>query len=418
MTQQQSITMEQGSYIAYATLTTAAVVSIYAGLFASLHKWKNPEDKRRATKKQVGDSDDEQDDSGMSENLSLGNALLSPVLGSMALYGLHHAMGLRDPTYAKIAVATYFNVLGMFAMAQVGVNGLTAISQLLGFQLDSWHINLANKSKGYYTARFTVIHLIMLVASVLTAGYHAVTQHWIVSNVFGISLALSAIQLFALDSFKTGLFFLIGLTLHDVAWTMEAKVLASVARSFSVPLKVVFPRLLLGLSAGQAYQFVALSLGDIAIPGIFAALCLRFDQYRAGIRNPALGSSTGFRKPYFIACLVAYALGLGSFFYTTHFFKTSQPAMVHLAAACILSVFMTAIVRGEMKQLFGYVSEAGQKVAKARKEAEEGRKRKRTQAAPVRYAPRPSRLPAVIKEETFVPKVATSPEPGLENNSN
>ncbi|KAF9962111.1 hypothetical protein BGZ70_008131 [Mortierella alpina] len=354
--------MEQGAYIAYATLTTAAVVSIYAGSFASLRRWKNPEDKRRAIKKQVGDSDDEQDGSGMSENVSLGNALLSPVLGSIVLYGLHHAMGLRDLTYARMAVATYFNVLGMFAMAQVGVNVLTAISQLLGFELESWHINLAHRSKGYYSARFTVVHLIMLVASVLTTGYYAVTQHWIVSNVFGISLALSAIPLFALDSFKTGLVFLMGLTLHDVAWAMEAKVLASVARSFSLPLKVVFPRMLLGLPAGQAYQFVALSLGDVAIPGIFAALCLRFDQHRAGTRNPALGASTGFRKPYFVACLVAYALGLGSYFYTTHLFKMSQPALLYVAAACILSVFMTAIVRGEMKPLFGYVSEAGQKI--------------------------------------------------------
>ncbi|KAF9576804.1 hypothetical protein EC968_003311 [Mortierella alpina] len=407
--------MEQGLYTAYATLTTAAVVSIYFGSFASLQRWKNPEDKRRATKRQIGDSDDEQDDEGMSENLSLGDALLSPVLGSMVLYGMHHALGLKDPAYVKIVVAAYFSVLGMFAMAQTGVNVLTAISKLLGFQLDSWHINLANRSKGFYTARFTVIHLVMLVASILTAGYYAVTQHWIVSNVFGICLALGAIQLLALDSFKTGLFFLIGLTLHDVAWALEAKVLASVARSFSLPVKVIFPRLLLGLPAGQAYQFVALGLGDIAIPGIFAALCLRFDQHRAGTKNPALGRSTGFRKPYFTACLVAYALGLGSFFYTTDLLNISQPALLYLAPACILSVFMTAVVRGEMKSVFGYVSEAGLKVAKARKEADEKRKRKRTQAAPVRYAPRPSRLPAVIKEETFVPKVATSPEPGLEN---
>ncbi|KAF9275241.1 hypothetical protein BGZ68_010927 [Mortierella alpina] len=409
--------MEQGLYTAYATLSTAAVASIYFGSFASLRRWKNPEDKRRTTKKQIGDSDDEQDGSGMPENVSLGDALLSPVLGSTVLYGLHHAIGLRNPAYAKIAVAAYFTVLGMFAMAQKGVNILHAISRMLGFQLDSWHINLAHKSKGYYSAMFTIIHLVMLVVSILTAGYYAATQNWIIANVFGICLALSAIQLFALDSFKTGLFFLIGMTVHDVAWAMEAKVLASVTRSFSLPLKVIFPRLLLGLPAGQAYQFVALGLGDIAIPGIFAALCLRFDQHRAGTRNPALGQSTGFRKPYFTACLAAYALGLGSFFYTTHFFKISQPALLYLAVACILSVFMTALVRGEMKQVFGYLSEAGLKAAKARKEAEERRKRKRTQAAPVRYAPRPSRLPAVIKEETFVPKAATSSESGLETSN-
>ncbi|KAG0209371.1 hypothetical protein BGX28_010359 [Mortierella sp. GBA30] len=406
--------VEQGLYVAYVALTTITILCIYFGSIASLHKWKNQEDKKRTVKKQIGDSDDNSDDVTASENLSSGDAYLFPVLGSMVLYGLHLAFHHLDHAYLKPTLTAYFCILSMFAMTKVGVNTLTAISQLLGIQVDSWHINLANKSKGFYSARFTIIHLFMLVVSVMLAGYYAATRHWIVSNVFGVCLALSAIELLSLDSFKTGLIFLAGLTLHDVAWDLEKDIMISVSKNFSSPLKVSFPSLILGLPAGQAFHFVTLGLGDIVIPGIFAALCLRFDQHRAGTRNPMLGQSTAFRKPYFIACLVAYVLGLSFYFYITHLFKSTQPVLLYLATASILSVSMTAIVRGETKRVFAYTSEAGLKAAKAKKEAEEKRRRKMAQAAAAINAPRMNRLPAAIKEESIVPKVPVLYEPAVD----
>lgn len=213
----------------------------------------------------------------------------------------------------------------------------------------------------------------MMVASILLSGYYVATKNWIASNIFGICFALNAIQLLALDSFKTGMILLSGLFLYDIFWVFGTEVMVSVAKNFDAPVKVIFPRLFFGLPADQAYQFAMLGLGDIVIPGVFVALCLRFDQHLAGTKNPNLGRSTRFSKPYFTACFIAYALGLGTTIYVMHTFKAAQPALLYLSPACILSVLFTGVARGEIKDVFAYTSEEGIEAAKA-KEAEEKKK--------------------------------------------
>ncbi|KAF9107918.1 hypothetical protein BGX29_004278 [Mortierella sp. GBA35] len=410
--------VEQGLYIAYASLAVLAVVPIYFGSFSSLNKWKNPEDKRRRIKRQIHDSDDEDADSP-SESLSADDTFKFPVLGSLALFGLHYALKEFDSTYVNYSLTAYFSIMGLFATTQVGVNTLTAILGLLGIKVDAWRINLAKTSEEFYMARFTVVHLVTLVASVMLAGYFAATKNWIASNIIAFSLALSAVQAFSLESFKAGIVLLVGLCISDVYWTYggSSEILSAVVKQVDIPIKLVFPRLLLGLPLGKAYKFMSLGLGEIVAPGVFAALCLRFDQHRAGLRNPELGISTGFRKPYFIACLTAYVLGLGAQFYISHTLLTPQPTLVYLSVACILSVFLTATVRGETKQVFGYVSEAGLAMAKAKKEALD--KKRKLQAQKQQAVARRSaqsraikRMPNVIKEESYVTK-QPSPSPSV-----
>ncbi|KAF9368841.1 hypothetical protein CPB97_004212 [Podila verticillata] len=250
------------------------------------------------------------------------------------------------------------------ATTQVGVNIVNPIIKVLGMNVDKWHLNLTKKKKELYSAKFTVIHLFMMVASILLSGYYVATK---------ICFALNAIQLLALDSFKTGMILLSGLFLYDIFWVFGTEVMVSVAKNFDAPVKVIFPRLFFGLPADQAYQFAMLGLGDIVIPGVFVALCLRFDQHLAGTKNPNLGRSTRFSKPYFTACFIAYALGLGTTIYVMHTFKAAQPALLYLSPACILSVLFTGVARGEIKDVFAYTSEEGIEAAKA-KEAEEKKK--------------------------------------------
>ncbi|KAK3820609.1 MAG: peptidase A22B, signal peptide peptidase, partial [Linnemannia elongata] len=352
-----------------------AVVPIYFGAFSSLKKWKNPEEKIRKIKRQIDDDDDEDQDAP-SESFSADDTFKFPILGSLALFGLHYALREFDTAYVNYALTTYFSIMGHFATTQVGVNTLTAILGLLGIKVDSWRINLARPSNGklycyrvsltmlffskakFYTARFTLVHLVMLVASVMLAGYYAATKNWIASNIIAFSLALSAVQVFSLESFKAGIVLLGGLCISDAYWTYgSSEILQAVIKQVDIPIKVVFPRLLLGLPLSKANKFASIGLGEIVAPGLFVALCLRYDQHRAGQRNATLGCSTGFRKPYFIASLVAYVLGLGLHFYVSHTLKTTQPLIAYLSVACILSVFLTAAVRGESKQVFGYTSE-------------------------------------------------------------
>lgn len=263
----------------------------------------------------------------------------------------------------------------------------------------------------FYTARFTLVHLVMLVASVMLAGYYAATKNWIASNIIAFSLALSAVQVFSLESFKAGIVLLGGLCISDAYWTYgSSEILQAVIKQVDIPIKVVFPRLLLGLPLSKANKFASIGLGEIVAPGLFVALCLRYDQHRAGQRNATLGCSTGFRKPYFIASLVAYVLGLGLHFYVSHTLKTTQPLIAYLSVACILSVFLTAAVRGESKQVFGYTSEAGLAIAKAKKAALDKKRRLQAQKkqAAARRTATPRAIHRVPKEEVYAAKPSPS----------
>ena len=49
--------------------------------------------------------------------------------------------------------------------------------------------------------------------------------------------------------------------------------MVKVAKSFDVPVKLLFPKNILDWSASHR-DFALLGLGDIVIPGVFVALCL------------------------------------------------------------------------------------------------------------------------------------------------
>ncbi|KAF9543043.1 hypothetical protein EC957_001327 [Mortierella hygrophila] len=393
--------LEQGLYVAYAAISTMAVVPIYFGSFSSLKKWKNPKQKKKS-KKDSEDSDDSDDEDDVTESMSLEDAYMFPIFGSMTLFGLYLVFRFVDKTYVNYLLTAYFGLLGVMATTQVGVNCVAPIVKLLGIKLDRWHLNLTKKKKELYAAKFTILHLIMMVASVLLSGYYVATKNWIASNLFGICFALNAIQLLALDSFKTGMILLSGLFLYDIFWVFGTEVMVSVAKNFDAPVKVIFPRIFFGLPADQAYQFAMLGLGDIVIPGVFVALCLRFDQHLAGTKNPNLGRSTRFSKPYFTACFIAYALGLGTTIYVMHTFKAAQPALLYLSPACILSVLFMGLIRGEIKEVFAYTSEDGIEAAKAKEEEEKKKQEEKKKAA------EDKKVPALVKTESAVSEKASS----------
>ncbi|KAG0227881.1 hypothetical protein BGW42_002535 [Actinomortierella wolfii] len=364
--------VEQGLYIAYTALATMAVVPIYFGSLASLKKWKNPNEKKKKTHDSDDESSDEEDET---ETMSLEDAYMFPIFGSAVLFGLYLVFRFIDKSYVNYLITAYFSLLGVAAVTQVGVNIVNPIVKLTGIKVDRWHLNLTKKGKEFYSARFTVIHMFMTVVSVLLTGYYTLTKNWIASNIFGMSFAANAIQLLALDSFKTGMIMLSGLFIYDIFWVFGTEVMVTVAKNFDAPVKVIFPRLFFGLPADQPYQFAMLGLGDIVIPGIFVALCIRFDQHLAGSKNPNLGRSKSFSKPYFTACFIAYVLGLATTMYVMHTFKAAQPALLYLSPACILSVLFMGAIRGELKQVFAYTTDDEDKKKKLEDEKNEAPKR-------------------------------------------
>lgn len=205
-----------------------------------------------------------------------------------------------------------------------------------------------------------MVHGFLILASIALTAYYSYSKNWIASNVFGLSFSVNAIQLLSLDSFKTGMILLSGLFFYDIFWVFYTPVMVSVATNFDAPIKLLWPRDIIEyvLSRPLESRFTMLGLGDIVIPGIFVALCLRYDRHMSWKRNP-VGQfrSLDFPKPYFTSAMVAYIAGLATTMAVMHFFKAAQPALLYLSPACILSALITAATRGELKELFEYTTE-------------------------------------------------------------
>ncbi|KAI8141484.1 signal peptide peptidase-domain-containing protein [Fennellomyces sp. T-0311] len=354
---------EVGLFIAYGALMTMAFVPIYSGSIASLRGMKRPPNapKRKKTDSPLEDSEDE--DEGISESLSSSDAWMFPVMGSIVLFSLYMLFRYLDTEVLNYLITGYFSLMGCAAVAKTGlmVTKKLVPTSFLKAHVSKYRLTLSRQGKRLSHISFTAVHFILLGVSVLLTAYYSYTKNWVASNVFGLSFSINAIQLLSLDSFKTGMILLSGLFFYDIFWVFGTEVMVSVAKNFDAPIKVVWPRDVISylLDATKTeHGFTMLGLGDIVIPGIFVALCLRYDRHISWEREPkGEFRSTHFPKPYFTACSIAYILGLATTMFVMHVFHAAQPALLYLSPACILSALITAAVRGELKELFAYTTE-------------------------------------------------------------
>lgn len=194
----------------------------------------------------------------------------------------------------------------------------------------------------------------------------------ILTNILGVCFAHSALSIFKLDTFRTGCILLAGLFIYDVWWVFGTKVMVSVATGLDIPIKLSWPK---SVNFSPQAGFTILGLGDIVIPGSFITLSLRYDLFRSSKRD----WRSQFNKPYFAASLLAYILGLGTTIFVMHTFKAAQPALLYLSPACILSFFVTAAIRGELREALQWQDEPP--VIPTQPELEELKPRKSEQIA-------------------------------------
>ncbi|KAI9467894.1 peptidase A22B, signal peptide peptidase, partial [Coemansia mojavensis] len=339
-----------------------AVAPIYYGSYSSLDRLKSSHKKKREEFAEFSDSEDEDEES---EAVSAEDAYMFPVYGSAALFSMYVVFKYLNADWVNMLLSSYFALLGVAAVTQVGVRLVKSIS---GLKLPLYHVHLVHRHKTMAHVRFSNLHLAMVGVSALLTGFYMYTKNWLASNLFGLAFSFSAITLIRLDSFKSGMIMLAGLFVYDVFWVFGTEVMVSVAKNFDAPIKVVFPKQL--FPDDGKLKFTMLGLGDIVVPGIFLALALRFDrhQYLAKLgyaKGKALPKELkgkhrgfGFPVPYFTACLAAYVAGLATTISVMHVFQAAQPALLYLSPACILAVLGTAAVRGEMKQVFAYAEES------------------------------------------------------------
>ncbi|KAF2848885.1 hypothetical protein T440DRAFT_428198 [Plenodomus tracheiphilus IPT5] len=249
--------------------------------------------------------------------------------------------------------------------------------------------------------------LIGLVVALATVAYfNLVDKPWYLTNLLGFGFSYGALQLMSPTTFATGSLILGALFFYDIYFVFYTPMMVTVAKSLDVPIKLMFPRPGPVDDPSQGPSHAMLGLGDVVLPGIMIGLALRFDLYlfylRQQKRIPATTPGEGdilqkpkyqslagrwtdhfwthtltgrplwtasktpesgteapftFPKIYFRASLVGYVLGLLATLGVMMVWNHAQPALLYLVPGVLGSIWLTALVRGEINLMWEYTEE-------------------------------------------------------------
>ena len=215
----------------------------------------------------------------------------------------------------------------------------------------------------------TMLDILSLVISYIMVGIYILTKSWIYNNILATLLSMNAIQMLFLGNFKNGFGMLVALFFYDIFFVFGTDVMLTVAKSIDAPIKILFPT---DWSEDPA-KFSLLGLGDIVIPGIFMAMCLRYDILRSlnvkavdrlAEKGEAGEVVTMLRKasgnaptPYFNGCVLGYIIAIIITVVVMLVFEHGQPALLYLVPGCLGSVLINALRFGELSSIWDFSEE-------------------------------------------------------------
>jgi minor histocompatibility antigen H13 len=190
-----------------------------------------------------------------------------------------YAGGMLCSLYAMIK---YFGkeivnplLLGYMGLgASTGIKGLLLHTSLA--KLDEKKLIKLKVEKISLDLEVSPLDLISLIIAYSAVGVYILTKNWLLNNILATLFCVHGIQFMFLGTFQTGFILLSLLFFYDIFFVFGTDVMLTVAKSIDAPIKLLFPK---DWSA-EPPQFSLLGLGDIVLPGVFIALCLRYDILR------------------------------------------------------------------------------------------------------------------------------------------
>ncbi|KAL1792288.1 hypothetical protein ACET3X_008795 [Alternaria dauci] len=372
----------------------------------------------------------------VSDVLDIGHSLIFPRRHALAgtLYHVHGSDGVAVPvagsTHGSRTLTTPLpGFLARIPLAPVVREWLWADRAMPGRK---WtvklytHGSLAGKMK---IGAHTMVGAAVALSTLLY--FNLVDKPWYLTNLLGFSFCYGSLQMVSPTTFFTGSAILVGLFFYDIYMVFFTPLMVTVATKLDVPIKLMFPKT---ATAGGKSSAAMLGLGDIVIPGLMVGLALRFDLwlfYLKRQRRVAVGTGQGkegereavvkaeyyplagrwsdrfwthsllgrplwtsaspaaaasgthqgdeeapftFPKVYFNAALVGYVGGLVATLCALHLMDHAQPALLWLVPGVLLSLWSTALVRGELGLMWNYTEEIGDEEEgdKSEKETKQG----------------------------------------------
>ncbi|KAL7066558.1 signal peptide peptidase family protein [Cryptosporidium serpentis] len=292
------------------------------------------------------------------ESLTRKDAILFPLIGSVALLSLYLAYKFLPAYWVNLLLTLYLAIIGIFTLSETILQFSSLIINTKSGVIIEKYCNFFglyknSQDKRGYQIKITIHELWSFTVSFILGITWLLTDSWIIHNILAISFCIQAISLISLGSFKIGAILLSGLFVYDIFWVFGTNVMVTVAKSFQGPAKIIFP-----ISYDPWKQSI-LGLGDIVIPGLFIALCLRFDlkdiiNKHVQIKEIILSN---YPVETFISVLIAYQLGLLITACVMFYFKAAQPALLYLVPFCILSLLASLYHRNQFIDAWNYSEE-------------------------------------------------------------
>ncbi|XP_016059426.1 PREDICTED: signal peptide peptidase-like 2C [Miniopterus natalensis] len=174
---------------------------------------------------------------------------------------------------------------------------------------------------------------------------------WLLQDALGIAYCLFVLQRVRLPKLKNCTFFLLALLAFDVFFVFITPLFTRTGESIMVevasgpadslsherlPMVLKVPQLSFSALSLCDQHFTILGFGDIVVPGFLVAYCHRFDVQMHS------------RQVYFMACTMAYAVGLLVTFAAMVLTQMGQPALLYLVSSTLLTSLAMATCRKEL----------------------------------------------------------------------
>lgn len=178
-----------------------------------------------------------------------------------------------------------------------------------------------------------------------------VTSHWVLNNVLGIGLCVTAVSFIRVPNLKVISILLVGLFFYDIFWVFYSSnvfgenvmvevatkqatnPVRAIAKQFHIPV-VDMLDLPVKLISGR----MMLGLGDIVIPALLVSFAVRYDV----MRKRTLG------KGFFMYAFSGYCGGLLLTMVVVLVLGIAQPALLYLVPCTLLPLVIAAARKGEL----------------------------------------------------------------------
>lgn len=112
------------------------------------------------------------------------------------------------------------------------------------------------------------------------------------NNILAISFSVYFLNKLLVTNYRNAIIYLIGMLMYDIFWVFGSDVMVTVASQLDLPIKLMFPK----NPHAPVVRFSIIGIGDIALPGIFCAMMLRYDFLRAVTQTKETFTVENFEK--------------------------------------------------------------------------------------------------------------------------